>query len=88
LVVTPEGLPLAYEVLPGNIADKATLRGFLEIDVRQLRQDVGIDFTRAKERLVLSEAETSEPTPDIHSRTPRTRTDHPSVEAPCPGPGS
>jgi hypothetical protein len=30
LVVTPEGLPLAYEVLPGNIADKATLRGFLE----------------------------------------------------------
>jgi transposase len=22
LVVTPEGLPLAYEVLPGNIADK------------------------------------------------------------------
>ena len=26
LVVTPEGLPLAYEVLPGNTADKATLR--------------------------------------------------------------
>jgi hypothetical protein len=30
LVVTPEGLPLAYEVLPGNTADKTTLRGFLE----------------------------------------------------------
>jgi transposase len=30
LVVTPEGLPLASEVLPGNTADKATLRGFLE----------------------------------------------------------
>jgi hypothetical protein len=29
LVVTPEGLPLAYEVLAGNTADKATLRGFL-----------------------------------------------------------
>jgi Transposase DDE domain len=29
LVVTPEGLPLAYEVLPGNTADKTTLRGFL-----------------------------------------------------------
>jgi hypothetical protein len=29
-VVTPEGLPLAYEVLPGNTADKTTLRGFLE----------------------------------------------------------
>src|SRR5467141_4084593 len=26
LVVTPEGLPLAYEVLPGNTADKTTLR--------------------------------------------------------------
>src|SRR5262249_8190636 len=59
----------------------------LEVDVCQLRQDIGVDLTRAKERLVLSEAETSEPTPDIHGRTPRARTDHPSVEAPCPGPG-
>jgi transposase len=30
LVVTPEGLPLAYEVLPGNTADKTTLPGFLD----------------------------------------------------------
>ena len=30
LVVTPEGLPLAYEVLPGNTADCTTLRTFLE----------------------------------------------------------
>src|SRR6202042_3010137 len=29
LVVTPEGLPLAYEVLPGNTADSKTLRTFL-----------------------------------------------------------
>ena len=29
LVVTPEGLPLAYEVLPGNTADSTTLRQFL-----------------------------------------------------------
>ncbi len=29
LVVTPEGLPLAYEVLPGNTADCKTLRAFL-----------------------------------------------------------
>jgi transposase len=29
LVVTPEGLPLAYEVLPGNTADNTTLKGFL-----------------------------------------------------------
>jgi len=35
LGVTPEGLPLAYEVLPGNTADKTTLRGFLERIERQ-----------------------------------------------------
>jgi transposase len=29
LVVTPQGLPLAYEVLPGNTADNTTLRDFL-----------------------------------------------------------
>ena len=29
LVVTPDGFPLAYEVLPGNTADKTTLRSFL-----------------------------------------------------------
>jgi hypothetical protein len=29
LVVTPEGLPLAYEVLPGNTNDSQTLRAFL-----------------------------------------------------------
>ncbi len=29
LVVTPEGLPLAYEMFPGNTADKTTLRGLL-----------------------------------------------------------
>jgi len=33
LVVTPEGLPLAYEVLPGNTSDK--LRGFLDRIERQ-----------------------------------------------------
>lgn len=30
LIVTPEGLPIAYEVLAGNTADKTTLRGFLQ----------------------------------------------------------
>lgn len=29
LVVTPEGLPLAYEMMPGNTADKTTLRDML-----------------------------------------------------------
>jgi transposase len=35
LVVTPEGLPLAYEVLPGNTKDDTTLRGFLDRIERQ-----------------------------------------------------
>ena len=35
LVVTPEGLPLGYEVLSGNTADCTTLRGFLERIERQ-----------------------------------------------------
>src|SRR6195256_226488 len=29
LIVTPDGFPLAYEVLPGNTADSTTLRDFL-----------------------------------------------------------
>jgi transposase len=31
LVVTPDGFPLAYEVMPGNTADSSTLREFLEL---------------------------------------------------------
>jgi len=30
LIVTPDGLPLAYEVLAGNTSDKTTLKDFLE----------------------------------------------------------
>jgi transposase len=30
LVVTPEGFPIAYEVLAGNTSDRTTLRGFLQ----------------------------------------------------------
>jgi transposase len=30
LVVTPEGFPLAYEVMNGNTSDRTTLRGFLK----------------------------------------------------------
>jgi transposase len=35
LVVTPEGLPLAYEVLPGNTKDDTTLKAFLDCIERQ-----------------------------------------------------
>ncbi len=35
LIITPEGFPLAYEVLPGNTADSTTLPAFLaEIEAR------------------------------------------------------
>jgi len=37
LVVTPEGLPLAYEVLPGNTADNSTLADLL----RRIEQQYG-----------------------------------------------
>ena len=30
LVVTPEGFPLAYEIMPGNTLDKTTLADFLK----------------------------------------------------------
>ena len=30
LIVTPDGFPLAYEVMPGNTADKSTLADFLQ----------------------------------------------------------
>ena len=38
LVVTPEGLPLAYEVLAGNTADSTTLRDFLAPHRAPVRQ--------------------------------------------------
>ena len=37
LIVTPEGFPLAYEVMAGNTSDKTTLREFL----RQIEQQYG-----------------------------------------------
>ena len=43
LIVTPEGFPLAYEVMPGNTADDTTLAAFLkkiEESVRSLRPDL------------------------------------------------
>ena len=35
LIITPEGFPLAYEVLAGNTADNTTLRDFLARIERQ-----------------------------------------------------
>jgi transposase len=38
LIVTPDGFPLAYEVLPGNTLDKQTLTDFLGLDRGAVRQ--------------------------------------------------
>jgi transposase len=38
LIVTPEGFPLAYEVMAGNTSDKTTLRAFLERIEKQYGQ--------------------------------------------------
>ena len=38
LVMTPAGLPLAYEVMDGNTSDKTTLRGFLDQHRKPVRQ--------------------------------------------------
>jgi len=38
LIITPEGFPLAYEVMPGNTSDKTTLKGFLEQIEKQYGQ--------------------------------------------------
>jgi len=35
LIVTPEGFPIAYEVMPGNTSDKTTLADFLKTIERQ-----------------------------------------------------
>ena len=38
LVLTPEGFPMAYEVMAGNTSDKTTLKGFLEKIEKQYGQ--------------------------------------------------
>ena len=46
LIITPEGFPLAYEVLPGNTSDKTTLRRFL----RKIEEQYGRAEARARYR--------------------------------------
>jgi hypothetical protein len=72
-VLSPAGV--AGGLLSFIVAKYSDHTKLLEICLRQLGQDIGVDFTRAKERLVLSEAKTSEPTPDIRPPTnlPRRR---------------
>jgi len=66
LVVTPEGLPLAYEMFPGNTADKTTLREMLALIQKRYGQaggiwvmDRGIPTEAVLEELRQSEAKVS-----------------------------
>jgi len=64
LVVTPEGFPLAYEVMEGNTSDRTTLRGFLaKIEAQYGRarrvwvMDRGIPTEQVLEEMRASERE-------------------------------
>jgi transposase len=66
LVVTPEGLPLAYEMFPGNTADKTTLRDMLKLIQKRYGQaeriwvmDRGIPTEAVLTELRQSEAKVS-----------------------------
>src|ERR1700751_244192 len=75
LVVTPDGLPLAYEVLPGNTADCKTLRMFLdEIEQRYGRaRRVWVMDRGIPTEAVLAEMRTSDPPVQYLVGTPKGR---------------
>lgn len=75
LIITPEGFPLAYEVLPGNTADNTTLRDFLARIERQYGKarriwlcDRGVPTEQ-----VLQEMRTSDPPVQYLVGTPKGR---------------
>jgi transposase len=81
LVVTPEGFPLAYEVLSGNTADQATLRGFLQKIEEQYgkAQRIWIMDRGIPTEEVLSEMRQSDPPVHYLVGTPKGRL--PKLEA-------
>src|SRR6202158_1560322 len=75
LIVTPEGFPLAYEVMAGNTLDKTTLPTFLEQIERQYGQAHpvwGLDRGIPTEE-VLAEMRNSEPPIYYLVGTPKSR---------------
>ena len=75
LVVTPEGLPLAYEVLPGNTADCKTLRMFLSKIEQQYgkARRVWVMDRGVPTEAVLAEMRNSEPPVQYLVGTPKGR---------------
>jgi Transposase DDE domain len=75
LVVTPDGLPLAYEVLPGNTADSKTLRMFLskiELQYGKARR-VWVMDRGVPTEAVLAEMRNSDPPVQYLVGTPKGR---------------
>ena len=75
LVVTPEGFPLAYEVMPGNTADKTTLKAFLaQIEKRYGKvQRIWIMDRGIPTEAVLAEMRAADPPVHYLVGTPRAR---------------
>src|SRR5277367_1139943 len=75
LVVTPEGLPLAYEVLPGNPADSKTLRTFLSKIEKQYgkARRVWVMDRGVPTEAVLAEMRSSDPPVQYLVGTPKGR---------------
>jgi Transposase DDE domain len=75
LVVTPEGLPLAYEVLPGNMSDSKTLRSQLDRIERQYgkARRIWVMDRGIPTEAVLAEMRTAEPALHYLVGTPKGR---------------
>ena len=78
LVVTPEGFPLAYEVMPGNTSDKSTLKAFLEKIEQQYgkAQRVWVMDRGIPTEEVLAEMRAADPPVCYLVGTPRARVRH------------
>ncbi len=75
LVVTPEGFPLAYEVMPGNTSDKTTLKEFLAKIEKQYgkAQRIWIMDRGIPTEEVLAEMRAADPPVHYLVGTPRSR---------------
>ena len=75
LVITPEGFPLAYEVMPGNTSDKTTLQEFLAKIAKQYgqAQRVWIMDRGIPTEEVLQEMRAADPPVHYLVGTPRAR---------------
>ena len=89
LVVTPDGLPLAYEVLPGNTADCTTLRMFLARIERQYgrARRVWVMDRGIPTEAVLAEMRSSDPPVQYLVGTPKGRLSRGLRSSSSPSPG-